>query len=223
MKISKILLPAFASLILFSSCKKSAVDNNALQYQIQTVNRSANINAPVAISNIQWTSGFAYANQIKLEGKQNTSEVEFKSNTSQRIDLFSSVAAALGNITIPAGTYNEVEFKIELNANGNTPVFELHGLFTNASGVTTPVIFTVSSLLEIKAEQANVTITDNSSTSALTTLDLSVLTTGVIQSLLNNATLTNGTIILSSSSNAALFNIILNNFLLHHEVEVEQH
>jgi uncharacterized membrane protein len=54
---------------------------------------------------------------------------------------------------------------------------------------------------------------------ALTTINLSLLTTGVSELMLNNAVLTNGTIIISSTSNANIYNIILNN--LHDSDEVE--
>lgn len=224
MKITKFLFALFVLFTFLTSCKKAAVDNSMdLQFQLSTVNRSANINAPVAVSNIQWISGFAWANQVKLEAKTNSKEIEFKATNTQRIDLFSSVAAAIGNISIPAGTYDEVEFKILLNPNGSDPALELKGQFTNAAGVVTPVIFRVNSLLEIKAEQNNITITDNLSTTALTTLDLSVLTNGVTQSLLNNASVSSGIIIISSSSNTSLYNIILANFQSHHEVEIRHH
>jgi uncharacterized membrane protein len=53
----------------------------------------------------------------------------------------------------------------------------------------------------------------------ITTINLSLLTTGVSELMLNNAVLTNGTIIISSTSNANIYNIILNN--LHDSDEVE--
>ena len=53
----------------------------------------------------------------------------------------------------------------------------------------------------------------------ITTINLSLLTTGVSELMLNNAVRTNGTIIISSTSNANIYNIILNN--LHDSDEVE--
>ena len=221
MKITNLFLTASVSILLFASCKKASTNSSGIEYQIKTTNTISTVNR-VDAGSLQWTSGFASASQIKLEGKSSGSEVEFKANNVQHVDLFASVAATLGNVTLPAGTYTEVEFKIELNPNGNDPALELDGTFTNSVGVAKPVVFKVNSLLEIKAEQNNVTV-DNSNTTALTTLDLSLLTGGISQALLNAATVTNGTIVISSSSNTNLYNIIIANFNLHHEAEIGHH
>ncbi len=94
----------------------------------------------------------------------------------------------------------------------------MNGQYTSGS-VTTPVKFIVNSPLELKNEKNNVVVTGNNSYKALTTINLSLLTTGVSELMLNNAVLTNGTIIISSTSNANIYNIILNN--LHDSDEVE--
>ncbi len=65
--------------------------------------------------------------------------------------------------------------------------------------------------MEIETEKENVVITDNNSYTALTTLNLSLLTRGITESMLNSATRTNGTILISSTSNTNIYNIILKN------------
>ena len=220
MKITNLLI-ALTSLFIFNSCKKSASADQAIQYQLATINRTAVVNTPVSAGSITWTSGTASATLIKLEAKNSSNtEVEFKSQMAQQIDLFSSVAATLGNVIIPPGTYKEVEFKIQMTPNGSTAALTLNGKFTSGTGIVTPVTFLVNSMFEIKAEQANVSITDNSSTTAVTSLNLALLTTGISQTMLNNATVTNGTIVISSSSNTNLFNIISANLIQSHEVEL---
>lgn len=207
---------------MFNSCKKTSTSaDQPLQYQLQTVNRSAVVNTPVAAGSISWTSGIASATLIKLEAKNSSNtEVEFKSTVNQQIDLFASVASSLGNVAIPPGNYSEVEFKIQMAPNGNTPALALHGQFTSGTGVVTPVLFQVDGPFEIKGEQTNVTITTSSNTTAITSVNLSLLTTGITQSMLNSATTTNGTIIISATSNTALFSIISGNLIQSHEVEL---
>ena len=220
MKITNLIIAA-ASLLLFNSCKKSATSDQALQYQIQTTNRTAVVNAPLSAGSITWTSGTATASLIKLEAKNsNNTEVEFKSTLNQQIDLFAPIATSLGNVVIPPGTYSEVEFKIDLTPNGSAPSLVLNGQFTSGTGVITPVIFQVNSMVEIKAEQTNVTITSTSGSTALTSVNLALLTVGISQTMLNSATLTNGKIIISATSNTALFDIITANVIKSHEVEV---
>ncbi len=218
MKITKFLLITVIAVttLFFVSCKKSSNSASGIKYQLQTTNRSAVI-ARTTSGNLQWTSGFGSATEIKFEAKTNNNEAEFKSEVPQHIDLFSSVVT-LGNITLTPGTYTEVEFEVELNPTSTDPALELKGQFTD-NGITTPVIFRVSSPIEIKNEKSNVVITDNNSYKALTTLNLALLTTGVTESMLNNASSTNGTIMISSTSNISIYNIILNN--LHDSDEVE--
>ena len=220
MKITNLLIAA-SSLLAFNSCKKAATSDQALGYQLQTINRSAVVNAPLAPGNITWTSGSALATLIKLEAKNSSgTEVEFKSQLAQTIDLFSSVASNLGNVVIPPGNYSEVEFKIQLTPNGSTPALTLKGTYTSGTGLVIPVVFQVNSLLEIKAEQANVTITANTNTTALTSVNLAPLTNGISQAMLGSATVTGGSIIISATSNANLYAIITSNLIQSHEVEL---
>ncbi len=222
MTITKLLLGTVAAvtILFFTGCKKNNNNDSesGIKYKIQTINRTSVI-ARTTTGNIQWTSGYGYATEIKFEAESNNFEVEYKSQVPQRIDLFSGVAT-LGNVTLPPGTYKEVEFEVELNSSGANSAFELNGQFTSGN-TTTPVIFRVTSPLEIETEKENVVITDNNSYTALTTLNLSLLTKGVTESMLNSAARTNGTILISSTSNTVIYNIILNNLHDIDEVEFE--
>jgi hypothetical protein len=227
MKSPKFLLTAALAVLFFGSCKKSGTDDTAtasgMQFQLGVTNPLVTVNKVEAPGTILWTSGSAYATQVKLEAKQNASQVEFKSTTPAQIDLFASVATSLGNVTLPAGTYTEVEFKISVNTNGSVPSLELNGSYTNASSQVIPITFTMNSLFELKTEQSNVTVNSNTSFTALTTLNLSLISAGITQAMLNSATLTSGKIVISASSNTNLYNIILNNLRQSHHVEVSHH
>ena len=214
---TQLLLSFIAATTLITGCKKNNNNGTAgIIYQLQTTNRSSVI-ARTTSGNIVWTSGSAYATEVKFEAKKDNNEVEFKSQTAQLIDIFLPVAT-LSTITLNPGTYSEVEFEVELNPNGNNPALELNGQYTSGL-VTTPVKFTVNSPLELKNEKNNVVVTDNNSYKALTTLNLSLITTGVTETMLNSAVLTSGTILISSTSNANIYNIILAN--IHDSDEVE--
>ena len=147
----------------------------------------------------------------------NGNEVEQKSQTIQKVDLFSAIST-LGNVTLAPGTYSEVEFKIELNPTSTDAAMELTGQYTSA-GVTTPVVFRVTDALELKNEKNNVVVTDNSTYKAITTIDLSLITTGITQAMLNSAIKTNGTILITSSINPGIYSILLTN--LHNSDDVQ--
>ncbi len=127
----------------------------------------------------------------------------------------------LGVITIPSGSYEEIKFEVEIQPNGNEAAFQLKGNFTNALGLVTPVTLNVNAMIEIDSKQLNLTIVDGNNLTALTTLNLSSLTTGITESMYNAATRTNGAIEISSTSNADIYNIILDNLKNCGGVEVD--
>jgi hypothetical protein len=227
MKTPKLLLTGAVAMLILASCNKSGSDtasgNSDMQFQLKATNPLVVVNKPAAPGSIQWTSGSAAATEVKLEAKKNGSEIEFKSSLNQQVDLFASVLANMGNIVIPAATYTEVEFKITLNQNGANAAMELNGQYTSGTGVVTPVVFSLNSLFILKAEQSNVIVTGNNSITTLTTLDLSFVSNGITQAMMNSATITGGKIVISASSNVNLYNIITNNLLQFHHVDVTHH
>ena len=197
-----------AATLFLVSCKKENSDPPGISYQLQTNNRSS-ILGRVAAGNIVWTSGYGNASEVKFEGKGPSGEIQYKSSLQQRIDLFSGIST-LGNVTLPAGSYKEVEFKVELNPTTTEPALLLNGTYTS-TGPAIPIIFRIATPLEIETEMNNVTVLANNGYNALTTLNLSLLTRGITQTMLDNAVKPNGTILINSSSNVDLYNIILNN------------
>ncbi len=221
MKLKSILpFAVFISVLIFVSCKKSSMGTSSYKYKLATTNRS-NVVGKTESGNVTWTSGYASANLVKFEAKNSSNvEVEYKTSTAQHIDLFASLASVLGTITLPAGTYKEIEFKAELAPSGSDAALELNGSFTSGA-VTTPVVFTVNSAIEIKTERSNVVITDGASYSALANLNMAMLTQGITEVMLNSATRTGGKILISASSNTGLYAIMLANFDNCDEVEFD--
>lgn len=228
MNLRTALLSLLLAPVVFSSCKKEAASDSqtsdnasSFSYELTTVNRTSSV-ARTEAGSIQWTAGTANPTQIKFEATNSSGEIEFKQATSTPIDLFNA-SSSLGALTVPAGTYTEVEFKAQLVPAGNTPALELSGTFT--SGTTTkPVVFRVGSNLELKAEKANVVVAAGTTYSAVNAIDLSGIAEGISATSLSNATLTNGTIVISSSSNSGLYATLLNNLSRHHgEAEIHHH
>ncbi|MER3471574.1 MAG: hypothetical protein C4330_09615 [Chitinophagaceae bacterium] len=154
MKLSHFFTASILSLSLLS-CKEEATDNAnggdaAIAYKMQATNYSSAINRTEA-GNLEWTSGTANANLLKFEAKSSGSEVDFKSSIQQSIVLFNPTTL-VGHISLPAGTYSEVEFKAQLNpANGN-PALQLTGTYTNGN-FSANVRFVVNKTVLVKAEK----------------------------------------------------------------------
>ncbi len=221
MKTNKMILglSAFAVVVLFS-CKKENTSIPGIGYKFKTSNASAPINARVTGGNLNWTSGYASAVEIEFEAAKAGLEVEYKNEVKQKIDLFAPLST-LGVISVPAGTYDDIEFEVEVMPNATDAAFYLSGSYTNATGVTTPITFKLNAALEIEAKKANITITDGGSLNALTTLNLSLLSKGVTESMFDSASKTNGVIEISATSNAGMYNIIYDNLRNCGGVEVD--
>ncbi|MEJ7913823.1 MAG: hypothetical protein WKF70_11760, partial [Chitinophagaceae bacterium] len=211
-------LSIISSALLFSCSKEKEAPG--VSYQMKTSSTSAPIGGRVAGGGIQWTSGYVWASEIEFEAENDNVEVEYKTETRQKLDLFSPLSS-LGMITIPAGIYEDIEYEVEIAPNGTESAMEVSGTFTDAAGVATPIKFQLNAALEIEAEQANVTVTDGNNLTALTTLNLSVLTAGITETMLNDAIRTNGTIEISSTSNASLHAMVVANLKGCSSVEVD--
>lgn len=207
-----------ATAIILTSCKKDAAGPAGIKFQLKATNTSANVAARSDAATINWTSGTATPASVKFEAKKGTTEVEFTSTANQQVDLFTVAQSTFGNITLPDGTYNEIELKINVNGTTAVPALELNGNYNNGTA-SIPVSFRVTTPLLIKAEKNNVAITSGSFT-AVTELNLSLYTTGISQTMLNNATQSSGTITISSTSNANLYNIIINNIDRFHHADI---
>jgi hypothetical protein len=206
MKLNTLLFATLVIGLSLSSCKKNNQDGS-IHYQLKATNPTASFRKATTGSTtaarlngtLTWNSGFVNATEIKFEAKYNSSEIEYKSKAQQRIDLFSSLSA-LGSITLPPGAYKEVEFKIETTPASNEPSLELRGTY---NGI--PVILRVDNAFEFKAEKEGVDITESNGYTAVTNLNLALLTQGITDADLTNAVQTNGQVIISTTSNSNLF------------------
>lgn len=215
MKTKLISMTAIAAIFFIVGCKKTANQPNGVSYQLKTTNHSGTLArtyargssiAGVQGGTINWTSGYASASEIKFEAEGSGVHVEFQSETPQKIDLFSPLSS-LGNVVIPTGVYNSAEFEIELLHTVKDAALELKGTYNN-----TPVTFTISDNFEIDAEIPTITIKDGTNYTALTTVNLAILTNGISAATLDAATKDgSGTIVISATSNASIYSAMLNN------------
>jgi hypothetical protein len=207
--------------ITVASCKKEAsisasTGNGAINFQLTARNPSSAVNrlgdGAVLRENgtiIQWKEGVASATLIKIEAERSGSEVEFKSNVQRTIDLFDSTVS-LGNISLPAATYDEVEFKAKLNPVNGQPALQLKGQFNDGTTIR-QITFRADEEIEIKGEKKRVTVTDTTIHLAVTKLNLALAGRGLSPSMLSSAVATGGEIIISNSVNRELYRIILKN------------
>lgn len=191
-----------------------------LRYQLKASNYSYGVAPkPTAAGSFTWTRATTSPSVIKFEAKRNGVELEYKTVNTTNIDLMSPTATYFGGFAIAAGTYNEVELKIELSRS-SAPSVQLTGTYSDGS-TTIPVSVVINEMVSLKTEQHNVTMSDSSTFTSLTVFDLSRLTSGITSSMISSATLTSGTLVISSTSNVVMYNKLIANFKNedhHHEI-----
>lgn len=214
MKSRLLFMSALALGTLVSSCNKDKrYDANngqtRLAYQINVENLSSGTQRSTA-GNIVWTSGFANPSKVKFEAKQENSKLEYEAKHVGQIDLFAIDPVTFGNFTLGAGTYKEIELKLLFQKNGSSPAIQLGGQYTN-NLMSAPILLIIDGPLEIKTEQKDVVITENTSFLAITTLDLAAYTNGITENMWMNADMTNGVIVISENSNENMYDRIIDN------------
>jgi hypothetical protein len=198
-----------SALIVLSSCSKEDASGKLI-YQLRTKNPGATVNGTTSGS-LNWTTGSAYVDKLKFEArKDGGSRMSYESGAGISINLFAT-AGNLGNIPVPPGSYSEIESAVRLNTSGSDTAFVLRGSFINNIGFAVPVLFFINTSVEFKAAASDIIIGSGASITALTTLDLSLLATGLTESMLSMATLTNGVLVISAGSNTNIYTIIMSN------------
>lgn len=207
------------AVLVLSSCSKDNATIKAgdgkLSYRVKPTNFTGSVSSTASgsglvvglnsNSSLTWTSGNMNVSEIDFEAQKNNAKVEYELKQPVSFDLF-NLSPILGSITIPEGTYDEVELKLELkkSATSNIPL-TLKGTYTNDSGAKIPVEFYFNEEFEVEVEAENVVISGNNDYFALINVQLNKFLTNVSSASLNGATKTNGVIVISSTSNPELY------------------
>lgn len=218
--------------LLLSSCSKnSPKPAPKLSYQFRVANATAPLSATAHTSglttmsvgattsaNVTWQSGYAIVSSISFdgdnenEGNKNEQD-DFTESSPFKVDLFNA-NTLLGNVDIANGTYQNVNIKLELKETAADSALYLKGTYTPLAGTTVPVILSLDGKnndLEILVKAKNLTIAATQSYIEFLDLHLDILMTGVSSADMNAATLTNGAIVINSTSNTAIYSKVLAN------------
>ena len=117
-------MAAFSLVLILSSCEKDdSSGSGKLSYRVKPSNFTASIGSSgsgsgliVGIntnSSVTFTSGSLYISEIDFEAESKNNEIEYELKQALSVDLF-NLSPLLGSITIPDGTYDKVELKLEL-------------------------------------------------------------------------------------------------------------
>lgn len=227
---------AMGSLFVTACTKNADTGNATLQFSAQAnnnlytlsggtitpVSSSANTNG---MATLNWTSGYINASEFEFEAERennnsqsDTTHVQYQVQGAFRIDLFAT-PTTLASLTVPGGIYDHVQIEIQgIKSTTGSPVFYLKGTYKNAAGVVTPIEIQVNETFDIHSEitkwQAQ-TITYTS----LVKMHLDLLLKNVTTTLLDNASQTSGSIIISGTSNTSIYQLVVANLRYMSDVE----
>jgi hypothetical protein len=195
------------SFALSASSNVSQVASSVNEGGLATNSLSISTNAATS-ANITWTAGTANISGFKLEAKKQGVEIEIKSRNLTNVDLLAITLANISTV-IDTGTYREIEIKVLLTKSSTSTIpLTLKGNYTSTTGTVTPIELDFNDDAIIKVEAENITVDGKTDLAALAKLDLTKLIGGAVASALDAATRTNGVIVISSTVNANLYNVI---------------
>jgi hypothetical protein len=232
--LTKITLTLFTASLLFISCKKESTGTsaNSLGVKIQANNPSFSLlkSASATTPGFVWDSCFINVSKIEFEAERHENEmshdsanIHFEWNGPKKVDLFSP-SSLVGDISLQPGMYEEISVKIvalKTDA-GSSPVFYLSGTYTNTAGLVIPIAVIVNEDFWFKIKKEGAGLSGTTDYTTLIHMNLSLLMSGIVISDLENATQTNGKIIISSTSNSSLYLKINTNLSTCEESEFNQ-
>ena len=228
-----LILALFAS--GFVACVDDGITNSGpstLDVKIEALNKSfslpvnnstGNKSALAGSTSIEWDSAHLMISYVKFEAElkslishRDSIEISYKWSGPQVADLFNP-EVSFGNFVLQPGFYDEIEISVkgekeDAKAAG-IPVFYMHGMFTGSTA-TLPVELVVDNDIAFKTERDSVEITeDNLELISYIQLYLDELMAEINPDDLDNATLTDGVIIISAESNQKIYWTIMKNLV----------
>lgn len=205
MKKIKISAALLGLAIAVSSCNKD--DGNAsLSYSFKM---SEDISLKSTANSLQFNSGHVTIREIEFDGEhEGQGSISISASKVSTIDLVTGEATPAITTVIPAGSYKYVNLGIELQDVSNTPAIVAEGTWVNTANNEIPVRFEFNSGEVFEAETEAHDFKEDSSPIAEIAFDPKNWFSGVSATMLNNAALTNDTIVISEDYNDAIFDIV---------------
>ncbi len=193
-------------------------------FEVQAERFSSNKQA--SGGNFVFNDGFITISELEYEAEsENDLEtVEFELEQMVVIDFTTGIPTPdIRTISIPAGTYEEVEIELELFDETDEPSVVLNGTYTSPDGTTHPVRFEFNSDEEFEVErEGTIVFTENQSAIAEITFDPSFWFAGVTDEHMESANKNmDGIIVISEEDNTDIFDIVEEGFEFATDLEIE--
>lgn len=226
---SGLLLAGVLTLGMFACTEDEVAPQNAqISMSFNTVTTStASAGGRVleGANSLAFTSGYITIREVQFEAETDSDSVEVNLEQITIIDFATGITTPdISGLSIPAGTYREVEVEIELQDDGDQPAVVLNGTFTDIDGVKHAVRFEFNSgeTFEVEREGA-IMFAGGESILAQVTFNPNVWFADVSNEQLAAATKdAQGVIVISSTQNTNIFNAAADGLDLATEIEISR-
>ena len=193
-----------------TSC--SSDDNNSSDVNIRlaiiTTSSSTSTQSRFTTNNLEFTSGIITIREVVFDGDNGNISVSRTVEQIAVIDYATGTITPDVIVTVPAGTYTSINLGIELQDENSTPSVVIEGTYTNSDDEIIPIRFEFNSGEVFEADATSVVLVEGTNVVAKITFDALSWFSTISAVQLDNASLTEGTIIISETKNANLFDIV---------------
>ncbi|MCO4291863.1 hypothetical protein NF867_03185 [Solitalea sp. MAHUQ-68] len=222
---------SFLALITLAliSCKKEEDKASSFSYQIKASNTANSLtssstkevnSATKAVNGaptINFTAGSLLVSEVNFNAEKDEPEGQNEDNTEMdfefkgpiQVDLFGA-SQSFGNVKVIAGAYEDIYVSIKAK---NLALSGTYG--------TTPVEILANGEVEFEGQYGKFLVNEDIDYLGLIHMNLGLLTANISTTELDNATKTNGKIVISSTSNQAIYAKMLANLAALAEVNFE--
>lgn len=216
------------ALLISTACSSDSGESPTLDINFNT-NTSASTLSKAKNNNLvntlTFTSGTITLTQIQFEVESDEGDsVEVNIEQTVNIDFATGgTTPDLSSLVLPVGTFVESRVELELLDDTNNPSVVIEGTFVDGNNQSHPILFEFNSGESFEVEREGmITFDTNMNVIAEVTFDPIVWFAGVSRTMLEGATKNNsGIIVISSTSNSDIFDIVADGLDLATEIEIE--
>ncbi|MBN4085164.1 hypothetical protein JYT89_02345 [Flavobacteriaceae bacterium AH-315-B10] len=202
------LLALFVTVL--ASCSSDDNDSSDVNVRlaVNTTSSSTATQSRLAPNDLVFTSGTITIREVVFDGDNGSVSVSRTHEQIADIDYATGIITPAVVVSVPEGTYTSVNLGIELQDENSSPSVVIEGTYTHTNGDVIPIRFEFNSGEVFEANAASVILVEGTDVVGKITFDAISWFSTVTATQLDNATLTEGVIIISGTNNATIFDIV---------------
>ena len=207
------------------SCSEDEVSQAQVQLSFNPVNTSQSISAGRVKANaLEFTEGTIRIAAIQFEAETDSDSIEVDWEQNVVMDFATGMTTPdLSAMTFPLGTYREVEVEVELLDENSVPSIIINGTFTDSNNGTHPIRFEFNSGETFEVEkEGTITFGEGDRVLSQITFNPGAWFSEVSSAALESATKdSSGVIVISSTQNTRIYDIVADGLDVATDVEIQ--